>query len=124
MTSILKKIKQLVGVQAEETHFDADIMVHINSAIMALAQIGLSTAEGFMVVDDSATWDELVPVTNKALQGACQSFIYLKTKLVFDPPNHSFVITALQDSLKETEWRLSIELDKLNESSDTEQNRR
>lgn len=119
MGSILIKIKQALGIQADETSFDTDVLMHINTAIMSLAQMGLKNAEGFMVTDSSAVWEDLSD--NKTVIGACQTYIYIKTKLVFDPPNHSFVITALQESLRENEWRLSIELDPVSDNKEVEE---
>lgn len=102
---ILKDVKQVLGVDAEDRSFDVDIVMHINSALMILRQIGALSINS-RVVDDSTTWDELFPPANSLW--AVQSYIYLRCRILFDPPSNSFVQTAIEKQISELEWRLSV----------------
>ena len=105
MESILTSIKKLLGVQKEHNHFDPEIIVHINSVIMGLTQMGVGPAEGFSIKDDVATWDEFIPDNNQF--EAVKTYIYLKVRLVFDPPASATIIEAMNRSISELEWRLN-----------------
>lgn len=106
MESILISIKKLLGIAAEFTEFDADIIMHINTAMMVLNQLGIGPKEGFSIEDELATWEDLVPEYTK--HQAVKTYIYLKVKLVFDPPLSAAAITATNEQIKEYEWRLNV----------------
>lgn len=106
MESILTSIKKLLGIAQEYDHFDADIIMHINSVLMTLAQIGVGPPEGFRIEDDTSTWNELLQGATNL--DAVKSYIHLKVKLLFDPPSNSSVIEAMNNMIKEFEWRLNV----------------
>lgn len=106
MDSILTSIKKLLGVGEEYTHFDADIIMHINSVIFVLTQIGIGPVDGFSITSKDQTWGDF-------LQGrinieSVKSYVYLKVRLLFDPPNNSFLVEAIERQISEYEWRLNI----------------
>lgn len=103
--SILTTIKKLLGIDEDYEYFDPDILIDINSAIMTLDQIGIGP-KGFVCVDKSNTWNELLG--DKKYLEAAKTFIYLSTKLRFDPPQHSFHITSLEKQRDEQIWRLNV----------------
>lgn len=104
--SILTSTKKLLGVAADYTIFDIDIVMHINSAFSTLNQLGVGPEIAFMVEDDSATWDLLdLPINQLSM---VKTYIYLKTRLAFDPPITSFAIDALKQQIQEHEVRLNI----------------
>lgn len=109
MESILTSIKKLLGIEAEYQHFDADIIMHINSALMSLNQIGVGPAAGYTISDASSTWVDYLG-DDKTLEGVKQ-YIYLKVRTIFDPPSSSFVMDAMDRVIKELEWRLCIAVD-------------
>lgn len=113
--SILYTIKRMLGVAQEEGPFDTEIEVGINAALMALNQIGIGPA-GFVVSGVEQTWSDLLDDYNDL--EAVKMYIYIKTRLVFDPPTNSFLVSALEDQLKEYEWRLSIRTDERGLRSD------
>ena len=103
--SILITIKKLLGIAKEYNNFDLDIIAHINTVFMTLNQLGVGPAEGFRIEDDSATWNEYI---SDPLQfNAIQTYIYLKVKIVFDPPLSSAVMEANKQTINELEWRLN-----------------
>ena len=105
MESILNSIKKLLGPSAEYDHFDPDIIMHINTVFMTLTQLGVGPPEGFYIEDDTTSWLEFIPELTK-LQ-AVKTYIYLKVKLVFDPPQSSAVIESMSKQIAELEWRLN-----------------
>lgn len=106
MESILTSIKKLLGIAEEYTHFDPDIIMHINSVFMILTQLGVGPSEGFIIEDDTATWMDFVSDNTKI--ESIKSYIYLKVKLLFDPPVNSAVIEATNRMINEFEWRLNV----------------
>ena len=106
MDSILTSIKKLLGIAEDYTHFDSDIIMHINSVFMVLNQLGVGPLEGFMIEDDSATWDEYITAEDNL--GAVKSYMHLKVKLLFDPPTNSSVMECMKQMINELEWRLNV----------------
>ena len=109
MESILTSIKKMLGISEEYTHFDEDLIMHINSALAVLCQLGVGPSEGFFITDKSAVWSDFVPDLSK-LQ-FIKTYVYQKVKLLFDPPQSSAAIQALNESIKEFEWRINVQVD-------------
>lgn len=113
MDSILTSIKKLLNITEDYTHFDADIIMDINTVFMSLKQLGIGPAEGFVIEDKTATWDEYIDVEKNpsklGLLSAVKSYIHLKVKLVFDPPLNSSVTESIKQQISELEWRLNVE---------------
>ena len=107
MESILTSIKKLLGISEEYTHFDADLIMHINSVFLILTQIGVGPSEGFSISDETAKWTDFIQDSLRL--GAVKSFMYLKVKLLFDPPSSSSVMEATNKLISELEWRLNVE---------------
>lgn len=105
MESILNSIKKMLGIQADYDHFDPDIIMHINSVFMTLTQLGVGPKKGFYIEDDTTSWLEFIPELTK-LQ-AVKSYIYLKVRLLFDPPQSSAVLESMNKQIAELEWRLN-----------------
>lgn len=108
MESILTSIKKLLGITEDYTHFDTDIILHINTVFMVLNQLGIGPANGFSISDKTATWDEFLPTDNKNFE-AVKTYIHLKVKLIFDPPLSSAVMESMKQMISELEWRLNVE---------------
>lgn len=108
MESILTSIKKLLGIDEAYEHFDTDIIIHINTVLMALTQIGVGPSEGFIIKDKTSVWTEFVPEKKAE---AAKTYVYLKVKLIFDPPSSSAVIEAYERTCDELEWRLNVNAD-------------
>ena len=104
MESILTSIKKLLGIADEYTHFDNDIVLHINSVFMTLNQIGVGPPEGFTIADEYATWDQFIG-DNTQIE-AVKTYVYLKVRILFDPPANSVVMESINRMINEFEWRL------------------
>lgn len=106
MDSILQTIKKLLGVPLEQTHFDTDIIIHINSTFSVLKDLGVGPMEGFRILDDLAVWEEFISEYDPNFS-SIQDYIYYRVKLRFDPPASSTHLQALKDAIAEAEWRLN-----------------
>ena len=107
MESILTSIKKLLGPEETDTQFDEDIIIHINSAIMRLNQLGIGPTGGYSITDKKNVWSELIG-TRKDLD-AVKTYIYLKVRLVFDPPQSGFLVDAIKSQITELESTLNIQ---------------
>lgn len=109
MENILNSVKNVLGIADDYTHFDSQILLHINSAFTILNQLGVGPVNGF-VVDQNSKWENFF--TNKELQQELvKSYIYIKVRLLFDPPTSSFLLDSLQKQANEYEWRLNVLVD-------------
>lgn len=106
MDSILQSIKKLLGPTEDYTHFDADIILHINSAFASLQQLGVGPEEGFTIQDAGATWQDYLG-DEKTLEFV-KTYIYLRVRMLFDPPTMGTVMEAMKEALRETEWRITV----------------
>ena len=104
--SILLSIKKLLGIAPEYEIFDPDIIMHINSAFSVLTQLGVGPAEGFMIHDANDSWSQFV--TQDARLEMVKSYVFLKVRLLFDPPSSSAVMDAMNRQINEYEWRLNV----------------
>ena len=109
MISILNTIKKLLGPTGVYDHFDTDIIVHINSAFSSLTQLGVGPQDGFFIKDETDLWTDFIQ-DDKRLEFV-KTYIYLKVKLVFDPPLSSSVLDAMNRQINELEWRLNVAVD-------------
>lgn len=106
MDSILTSIKKLLGITEEYTHFDTDLVMHINSVFMVLNQLGVGPSEGFSITDNYATWNDFLGDSMDI--EVVKSYMYLKVKLLFDPPLSASVMESMNRSISEFEWRLNV----------------
>lgn len=111
--SILTSIKKLLGITADYQHFDTDIIMHINSVFMILMQLGLGPEDGFSISDDSATWSDFIG--DKKWLEAVKSYIYLRVRLLFDPPQNGTLMNAMEKQIDMFEWRCREEQEFRNE---------
>ena len=106
MESILTSIKKMLGITEEYDHFDADLIMHINSVFMILTQLGVGPSEGFRIEDELATWNDIIP-SDKNFE-IIKSYMHLKVKLLFDPPLSSVVLGSMERMISEFEFRINI----------------
>lgn len=106
--SILKTIKQMLGLNADYTPFDEEIKVNINSAIVSVQQLGVGVqTDPFYISGYDETWDQLLD-GSKWFESV-KNLIYFKTKLAFDPPANGFLVTSIENQIAELEWRLNVQ---------------
>jgi hypothetical protein len=114
--SILDSIKKVLGLAPDFTEFDLDVIMHINTTFGSLQQLGLGPITGFAIVDNTLTWTQYS--SDMVLLAAVKSYIFLKVKLLFDPPGTSFNIDAVRQAAAEYEWRLNIMAETINPPTD------
>ena len=102
---ILTSVKKFIGIEDDYTQFDPDITLIINSELSTLNQLNVGTEEPFAIVSGDETWSDFFE--DKDYLNQAKEFICIKTKMVFDPPQNSFVMDALKEKAKELEWRLA-----------------
>lgn len=103
--SILTSTKKVLGIDESYTEFDLDIIMHINTVLNTLADLGIGPVEGFMIEDDKPVWSDFVGTDINL--NSVKTYVYLRVRLIFDPPTTSFTITALEEQAKELAWRLN-----------------
>lgn len=104
--SILKSTKKILGLSPEYTPFDLDILTHLNATFAILDQLGIGPVGGFYVEDEAATWDEFGAQPNQL--NLVRSYVFLKVRMLFDPPATSFLIEAMNNQIDQFEWRLTV----------------
>ena len=107
--SILTSIKKLMGLTEEYDAFDQDILILINSVLFELEQIGVKAKEGFVLSDKTAVWSDYSD--DDRLLNALKPYIYMKTKLTFDPPTSSGALDAMNRIIDRFEWRINLYAD-------------
>ena len=110
MDSILQSIKKLLGLDENYDAFDDDVMMHINSVLMILTQLGVGPKNGFSITGEEETWGGYLGEDISKLS-AVKTYVYLKVKTMFDPTSSSVVNEATKEMLKELEWRLNSEIE-------------
>lgn len=113
MDSILQSVKKLLGITDDYTVFDPDLIMHINSVFAILTQLGVGPPNGFSIVDDSSIWADFLPEEDPRLE-LVKSYVYMKVRLLFDPPLSSAVIETMKQMISEFEWRMNVAAEQLN----------
>ena len=111
MESILTSIKKLLGITEEYTHFDTDLIMHINTVFMVLTQLGVGPSGGYAIESADDEWTDFIPEASIVQVNAVKSYVYLKVKLLFDPPLSSSAMEAINRQISEYEWRLNVAVD-------------
>lgn len=111
MESILTSIKKLLGIAEDYTHFDTDIIMHINDALMTLNQIGVGPESGYVIASNLEKWEDFLGDTIQ-LEGV-KTYIYYKVRLGFDPPDGS-LLDSMTRRAEELLWRLQVQHDYIN----------
>ena len=106
MDSILNSVKKKLGIQEDYTHFDEDIIMDINSVFMILNQLGVGPDEPFTIEDEDAYWDDFI---NNTRIEAVKSHMYMRVRLMFDPPTSGFLVDSLKKQIDELEWRMLVQ---------------
>ena len=109
MENILDSIKKLLGIDESDLNFDQELIMHINSVFMVLNQLGVGPVGGFKISSNEEAWTDFVG-TRLDLESV-KSYIYLKVRLLFDPPQNSFLVGSIEKQIEEQEWRLQVQVE-------------
>lgn len=105
--SILESVKRLLGPGPDQTEFDSELLMNINGVFFELQQLGIGPEEGFSVYDDTEKWIDFT--TDENVLNALKPYMYLKIKLIFDPPTSSSVLASFENMINRFEWRLNVD---------------
>lgn len=106
MESILTSVKEDLGITEDYEHFDKTIIRHINSVFMDLEQLAVGPTEGFFISDKTSCWSDFIPDLGKL--EAVKSYMFLRVKLLFDPPSSSAVLASYERQIEKLEFRLNM----------------
>ena len=120
MESILTSIKKLLGIEEDYEQFDADIIIHINTVFRLLKRMGVGPTTGFKIEDSESTWSEFLDDDTEESLDDVKTYIYLKVKMIFDPPTNSAHMEAIKENIKELEWTLHFEADAMADNEEVE----
>lgn len=109
MDSILNSTKKLLGLAEDYDAFDQDVIVAINAALFTLTQLGVGPDEGFRISSADEVWSDFIGDVIDL--EAVKEYVYMKSRLAFDPPVNSSVLQALKDMCNEYEFRLNVQVD-------------
>lgn len=109
--SILGTIKTMLGLTSDVTAFDQELITHINSVFTILNQLDIGPDAGFIIYGYDEVWGDFVE--DVTLTTMVREFIYLKVRMIFDPPASSVVSDAFNQRIAELEWRMNIQAERL-----------
>jgi hypothetical protein len=104
--SILTSTKAALGLLEDDTNFDAELIMHINSVLSTYNQLGLGPLEGYAITDKTQTWTAFLG--SELRYNDAKSLLYLRVKMLFDPPTVGYVVTSYEKVIEEMTWRLNI----------------
>lgn len=107
MDSILTSIKKMLGIREDYEHFDQDIIIHINSVFLVLNQLGVGPKEPYSITGPDETWADFF--LDGSTINLVKSYVYLKVRLIFDPPTTGVLHEAMERQIQEFEWRLNVQ---------------
>ncbi len=104
--SILKSTRKVLQIGPDDESFDLDILMHVNSAFSTLTDLGVGPEEGFVIEDDSVEWTDYLS-DNLPTLSKIKTFVFLQTRILFDPPTTSFLLDAFKEQIAEAVWRIN-----------------
>ena len=104
--SILESTKKVLGIDEAYTVYDPDITMFINATFSTLHQLGIGPVAGFAILDAAETWDDFIGTDLRL--NSVRTYVFLRVRLLFDPPATSFAIGAMKEQIQELEWRLNV----------------
>lgn len=105
-TSILNSTKKVLGLNSDDVSFDEDVIMFINSAFSIINELGVGPDDGYSITDETDDWDDLGIVSTPILN-LIKTCIYLRVRVMFDPPISSYLQDAFAQQIQEHEWRLN-----------------
>lgn len=114
LDSILNSVKALLGLAPENADLDQEVIMNINAAISSLSQIGIGPSDGYMITSESETYADYLGDEAKVMNlSNVKMYLYYKTKMGFDTPQSSSVVSVLEKMIQELEWRLNVSCESL-----------
>lgn len=105
--SILDSVKHTLNLSEDYTPFDQDIIMHINSVFSTINQLGVGPEDGFMISDKNAVWSDFLEGDRRF--NNIKTYVYLRVRMLFDPPTIAYLVDAMKEQIKELEWRINVQ---------------
>lgn len=105
-TSILDGVKKMLAIDKDYDAFDDELIMHINSVLATLNQLGVGPEEGFHITGRDETWFSFMGHDDRL--NDVRTYVYLRLRLIFDPPTSGFGVTSIKEQTKELEWRINV----------------
>ena len=116
--TILTSIKQMLGLPEDYTPFDRELVMHINSVLMILNQLGVGNENFKITLTQTAgenpkwvsneTWSAFLGTGYTGNMEAVKSYVFTKVKLLFDPPASGTLMESYKKLADEFEFRLNV----------------
>ena len=103
--SILKSTADRLDSRDFTVFYD-DLIATINTCFGYLHEYGCGSEEGFEITGENETWDDFECKTKYQKQLA-KTYIFMKTKIIFDPPQSGPLLSALQKEIAQAEWHIT-----------------
>lgn len=104
--SILNSTKKILGMTEDYKAFDPDVTLYINAVFSTLQQLGIGPQGGYQISGADEIWVDFLGGDPRL--NSVKTYVYLRVRLLFDPPTSSFALTSMQEQVKELEWRLTV----------------
>lgn len=101
--SILQTVRKMIGPSAEYDVFDTDLIININAAFSRLCQLGVGPETPFKITGEEETWDDFI---DDGYQEEVKQYVYLRTRLIFDPPSSGTVVNLYKEQIDMLEWTM------------------
>lgn len=111
MYSILNDVKKALGIDEDYKVFDSDIIMHINAVLGTLNQLGVGPRSGFRISDENTLWSDYLTYGEEIEE--VKSYMYLRVRLLWDPPDRGGVLTSFKEQIDQLEWRIVVKVDEL-----------
>lgn len=111
MGSILGEIKEQLGLGAEAVGFNPELVLHINAVLSDMNQLGLGPDDGFEITGPDEEWEDFLG--NDPRYNNAKTLMFLRIKMLFDPPQVGYLLTAYEKMIDKAEWRLNIQREEI-----------
>lgn len=109
MDSILNSVKKMLGIDSDYKVFDSDVIMCINAVFGTLHQLGAGPTDGFKITGEDEVWASYLTYGKEIEE--VKTYVYLRTRLLFDPPDRSNILNSFQEQIRELEWRIVVKVD-------------
>lgn len=105
ITSILTSVKKTLNLTEDYEAFDQDVILHTNAVFSILNQLGVGPPGGFAIEDKEPVWDAFLEGDPRS--NDIKSYVYLRVRMLFDPPTTGYLTTAMEKQIEEFGWRIN-----------------
>lgn len=111
MGSILLETKKELSLADDAEGFDPELIIHINSVLADFSQLGIGPDDGFEITGSTEEWSDFLG--DEPRLNAAKSLMFLRVKMLFDPPTLGYLITSYEKLIEKTEWRLNTAIEEI-----------